>query len=85
MPIYRDILSDLCEPSRRTINLRVTPTAQRAIRNGHPWVFDQAIIRQNHEGRPGDLAVIYDDKNRFMALGLYDPGSPIPVRILHQP
>ena len=84
MPIYRDILSDLCEPSRRTINLRVTPTAQRAIRNGHPWVFDQAIIRQNREGRPGDLAVIYDDKNRFLALGLYDPGSPIPVRILHQ-
>ena len=31
---------------------------------------------------PGDLAVIFDDKRRFLAVGLYDPTSPIRVRIL---
>ncbi len=84
MPVTPDILADLCEPAPRPINLRVTPAAGRAIRHGHPWVFDQAIVRRNREGRPGDLAAIYDDKNRFLALGLYDPDSPIRVRILHQ-
>ena len=84
MPVNPDTLTDLCEPARRPIKLRVTPTARRAVRHGHPWVFDQAIIRQDREGRSGDLAVIYDDKSRFLALGLYDPDSPIRVRILHQ-
>jgi 23S rRNA (cytosine1962-C5)-methyltransferase len=28
--------------------------------------------------------VIFDRKNRFMAVGLYDPHSPIRVRVLHQ-
>ena len=84
MPVTCDILNDLCEPARRPVNLRVTPAAQRAIRRGHPWVFDQAIVRRNCEGRCGDFAVIYDDKNRFLAVGLYDPDSPIRVRILHQ-
>ena len=84
MSVDPDILEHLCAPARRPIKLRVTPTAQRAIRQGHPWVFDQAIARQSREGRPGDLAVIYDDKNRFLALGLIDPQSPIRVRILHR-
>ena len=34
------------------------------------------------EGRPGDLAVIFDDRRRFLAVGLYDPTSPIRVRVL---
>jgi len=84
MPAYPDILTDLREPARRPVNLRVNPAAQRAIHGGHPWVFDQAVVRQNREGQAGDLAVIYDDKNRFLALGLFDPDSPIRVRILHQ-
>ena len=31
----------------------------------------------------GDLAVIYDRNDRFLALGLFDPESAIRVRILH--
>lgn len=31
----------------------------------------------------GDLAVIYDRNDRFLAIGLYDPESPIRVRLLH--
>jgi 23S rRNA (cytosine1962-C5)-methyltransferase len=29
------------------------------------------------------LAVVYDRKNHFLALGLFDPDSPIRVRVLH--
>ncbi len=61
----------------------MTPAAQRALRGGHPWLFDRAITAQSGTGRPGDLAVIFDDRRRFLAIGLYDPTSPMRVRVLH--
>ncbi len=75
-------LSQLPLPSEKRIALRVNPPAQRALRQGHPWVFDGSITEQSHKGAPGDLAVIFDDKRRFQGIGLYDPTSSIRVRIL---
>ena len=72
----------LPSPSTKRIALRISQPAERALRQGHPWVFDQSITEQSHEGAPGDLAVIFDDKRRFLAIGLYDPSSAIRVRIL---
>jgi 23S rRNA (cytosine1962-C5)-methyltransferase len=73
--------------------LRATPAGQHAVRTGHPWLFDQAITappdtrragaRRADDGQPGDLAVIFDDRRRFLAIGLYDPASLIRVRVLH--
>jgi len=34
-------------------------------------------------GAPGDLAVIFDDRRRFAAVGLWDPESPIRIKVLH--
>jgi hypothetical protein len=79
-----NILSELPAPAARPVSLRVTPAAEVAIAQAHPWVFDQAITDQNHEGQPGDLAVIYRSDRRFLALGLYDPTSNIRVRIIHR-
>jgi 23S rRNA (cytosine1962-C5)-methyltransferase len=78
-----DPLFAIPPPSERRVALRVTPDAQRQLRGGHPWIFDRAIVRQSGEGQPGDLAVIFDDRRRFIAIGLYDPTSPIRVRVLH--
>lgn len=75
-------LAHIPEPASRRIALRVSPEAERALRQGHPWLFDQAIRQQSHDGAPGDLAVIFDRKRRFLAVGLYDPHMPIRVRIL---
>ena len=77
-------LAHLPEPSEKRLALRVSPAAERAVRNGHPWVFDKAIRQPVVDGRSGDLAVIFDRKNRFLAVGLYAPASPIRVRILAQ-
>ena len=75
----------LPRPSDRRIAIHVKPAAERALRAGHPWLFDQAIRKQSHEGQPGDLAVVFDSKGRFLAVGLYDPDSPIRVKVLqHQ-
>ncbi|MDE2858207.1 MAG: class I SAM-dependent rRNA methyltransferase [Chloroflexota bacterium] len=78
-------LSKLPEPAVKNIAVRVKPAAERAIRQGHPWVFEESIVKQSHLGNAGDLAVIYDrDKNRFLAVGLYDPFSPIRIKILQR-
>ena len=76
------ILDSLPQPSHRRIAIHVKPTTEHALRQGHPWVFDQSIRKQSHEGQAGDLAVIFDSKRRFLAIGLYDPDSPIRVRVL---
>lgn len=76
------LLGSLPSPGERRVALRVTAEAERTLRFGHPWLYDQAIRRQSHEGRPGDLAVIFDRRGRFLAVGLYDPTSPIRVRVL---
>ena len=79
---FNTSLSQLPSPSAKRIALRINALAERALRQGHPWVFDQSITEQSHAGAPGDLAVIFDGKRRFLAIGLYDPTSAIRVRIL---
>lgn len=70
-------------PKAVTLRLRVTAAAESIIRAGHPWLFADSIREQNREGESGELAVIYDRKDRFLAVGLYDPDSAIRVRVLH--
>jgi 23S rRNA (cytosine1962-C5)-methyltransferase len=79
---FNTSLSQLPSASTKRIALRINAPAERALRQGHPWIFDQSITEQSHAGAPGDLAVIFDDQRRFLAIGLYDPTSAIRVRIL---
>ena len=65
------------------LRLRVTATAESIIRSGHPWLFADSVREQNRPGLTGELAVIYDRKDKFLATGLFDSDSPIRVRILH--
>ncbi len=70
------------QPWQRRLAVRVTKDAERHIRAGHPWVFDRSI-ESAKSGAAGDLAVIFDHNRKFLAIGLYDPSSPLAVRILH--
>jgi 23S rRNA (cytosine1962-C5)-methyltransferase len=65
------------------LRLRVKAAAERSVRSGHPWIFAESISKQDRPGALGDLAVIYDRANRFLAAGLFDPESAIRVRVLH--
>ena len=65
------------------LRLRLSTPAESAVRAGHPWVYADRVQEQNRPGETGELAVIYDRKDAFLAAGLYDAGSPIRVRILH--
>ena len=76
-------LPSIPSPAKKHIAMRVTSPAERALKKGHPWLFETAITKQSQEGQPGDLAVIFDSHRKFLAIGLYDPTSIIRVRILH--
>lgn len=65
------------------LRLRVSAPAERFIRSGHPWVYSDSIVETNRAADVGEMAVVYNRDNKFMALGLYDPQSPIRLRVLH--
>ncbi len=71
-------------PALPRLRLRITATAETILRQGHPWLFAQSIREQNREGIAGELAVVFDRHDQFLAVGLFDPDSPIRVRILHR-
>ncbi len=79
-----DLLDGLPEVSDRRLAIRVTPDALRRIRARHPWVYDRSIDSTNHDdGRPGDVGIVFDKNRKFAAIGLWDPNSPIRLRMLH--
>ncbi len=73
----------LPHPAERRIAVRVTRDALRQVRGGHPWIYSDSIESRSHAGNPGDLAVVFDHNRKFAAIGLWDPHSPISIRVLH--
>ena len=66
------------------LRVHVTPTAEWKLRSGHPWVFSESITAQNRDGHTGELAAIYDRHDNFLGIGLFDPSSPLRIRVLHR-
>jgi len=85
-------LAALGGPADRRLGVHLSSQALSQVRRGSPWVFDESIQRVTgtgdepgtRSGDPGDLAVIFDDRRKFAAIGLWDPTSPIRVRVLHR-
>ena len=68
---------------KKRLAIKVRPAAERRIRQGHPWIFEGSIVKQNREGQAGDLAIIFDQKkDKLLAVGLYDPASPIRIKLI---
>ena len=57
---------------------------ERSVRSAHPWIFTDSIEKINKEGVSGDIAIIFSHtKNKAIGVGLYDPDSPIRIKMLH--
>lgn len=59
--------------------------AEAGLRRGtsvRVFATDVERIDAVEDAKAGDVAVLYDYKNRFLAAGLYDPSSPVLVRVL---
>lgn len=83
MPVPTNLTAALPAPDDRRVAVRLTRDALRQVRGGHPWVYDGSITSTSHDAPPGALAVVFDDRRRFAAIGLWDPTSPLRVRVLH--
>ena len=64
------------------IAIKLKPAAERKVKMGHPWVFEESITKQSKEAKTGDLCIIFDSaKNQFLAMGLFDEDSPIKIKL----
>lgn len=64
--------------------VKLTVMGERHVRSGHPWIFSESIEKINKEGNAGDIAIIFSHtKNKPLGVGLYDPDSPIRIKMLH--
>ena len=80
--ILNTLLADWPRPAPKPIKLQVTNSGIAGLHRGHPWLYAERIKQESRSGQPGDLAVVFDAKKRFVAVGLYDPFSPIRMRAL---
>lgn len=63
--------------------IKLKTKSENFLRQGHPWIFESSIQKINKEGQAGDIAIIFDQKkNKYLGLGLYDPHSPIRIKML---
>ncbi|MGV6828114.1 MAG: class I SAM-dependent rRNA methyltransferase [Flavobacteriales bacterium] len=73
------------EETPKTLAVKLTAVGERSVRNKHPWVFSNSIISINKKGNAGDVAIIFSHtKNKVIGVGLYDPDSPIRIKMVHQ-
>jgi 23S rRNA (cytosine1962-C5)-methyltransferase len=54
---------------------------EQSIKRYHPWIFSGAIKKIYGNPVEGDLVDVFDNKDGFLAIGHYQPGS-IAVRII---
>jgi 23S rRNA (cytosine1962-C5)-methyltransferase len=70
------------KPKRLAVKL--TAVGERSVRSGHPWIFDESIEKISKDGIAGDIAIVFSHtKNKAIGVGLYDPDSPIRIKMLH--
>ena len=65
------------------IKIKISKTLEAKIRKGYPWVFKYQLENDVLREGSSSLAVIYDHKNRFLAIGLWDPDSDLCFRVLN--
>ena len=67
-----------------TIAIKLNKTAERAVKQGHPWVFEQSIEKAPETNAlAGSLCVIFDQRtNKPFAFGLWDPEEIIRIKII---
>ncbi len=77
-------ISNLSSKQPNILAVKLTTIGERNVRSGHPWIFTDSIEKINKEGESGDIAIIFSHtKNKVIGVGLYDPDSPIRIKMVH--
>jgi 23S rRNA (cytosine1962-C5)-methyltransferase len=70
-------------PPTKMIKIKISKTLESKIRKGYPWIFKYQLQSDVTDKSKDGLAVIYDHKNRFFAIGLWEPDSDLCFRVLN--
>ena len=68
-------------PIKMRDRLYIDDTRQR-IRSGHPWVYDNQVLRFEGRPQPGGIVQVFDVKKGPLGQGYFNPKSKIRVRML---
>ena len=60
----------------------ITPKAERAILQGHPWVYDAEILSTEGETENGGFVDVLSKKGRYLGTGFLSRQSKIRVRLI---
>jgi 23S rRNA (cytosine1962-C5)-methyltransferase len=60
----------------------IRPGHVQPVWAGHPWIYEQAVLRVEGGAVAGDEVSVTDQRGNFLGRGFYSPGSSIPVRLL---
>lgn len=55
---------------------------EKAVRQMHPWVFSGAIEQIKGKPENGDIVIVNDSNNAFLAYGFFNDKSRVAVRLL---
>ena len=67
-------------PARLALKLK--NKAMAPLRNGDYRIYEDSVAKLSAEGKAGDFAILFDQKQKFAGAGLYDPFSPVRVKVL---
>jgi 23S rRNA (cytosine1962-C5)-methyltransferase len=59
----------------------ITQKAERSVKNGHPWIYGEEIVRTEGELRDGGLVDVFAG-NAWLGTGFYNSDSKITVRLI---
>lgn len=60
----------------------ITPKAERAILQGHPWVYDAEVVSVEGDTENGGLVDVLSKKGRYLGTGFLSQQSKIRVRLI---
>jgi 23S rRNA (cytosine1962-C5)-methyltransferase len=63
------------------VRLEVRDNAAATVLRGHPWVYQEALKKPPARLGAGAVVELADGAGRFLGRGLWDPESPIAVRV----
>lgn len=66
----------------RPASVIVHSAAVRRLRRGGAWLYESDLVRVVRDAETGAAAIVYDERRDLVGVGLWDPTSPLRVRML---
>ena len=80
-PISKSKRSTPAKPLRRANAIRVSPEVARRLRDGHPWIFEEALRGRELAAPAGSEFDVLDSEGTFVGRALYAPSETPLLRV----